>query len=276
MKVLIVAGISGAGKTLALKFLQDFGYFCIDNLPVEFMEDFFKRKGQTLKKCAIGIDIRERKYFPQFLKILKKNKPMCVVFLDCSSDVLVRRFVENRRRPPLAGKKDSILSAISKERKLLAEIKAIADILIDTSGLTPWELKSVLAKKLKIAVEKFHIEIVSFGFKWGLPQEVDFVFDVRFLPNPNYEKNLRKLTGFSKKVREFVIKNSTYKKFLSTTEALLKEVLKKYPQSGKNFLTIGCGCTGGRHRSVVFAEDLSSLLRKEGFFVSVNHRDIKK
>jgi len=275
VKVLIVAGISGAGKTLALKFLQDFGYFCIDNFPVEFMEDFFKKRKRTLKKCAIGIDIRERKYFPQFLEILKKHKPMDVIFLDCSSDVLLRRFVENRRRPPLAGSKDNILSAISKERKLLAEIKGVADIIIDTSGLTPWDLKNVLAKKLKIALEKFHIEITSFGYKWGLPQEVDFVLDVRFLPNPNYERNLRKLTGLSKKVRGFVVRDS-YKKFLSTTEALLREVLKKYPQSGKNFLTIGCGCTGGRHRSVVFAEDLKARLRKKNFAVSVTHRDIKK
>ncbi|PKN00308.1 MAG: RNase adapter RapZ [Elusimicrobia bacterium HGW-Elusimicrobia-2] len=268
----IITGVSGAGKTLALKFLQDAGYFCIDNLPVGMMDQCFSDQALASKRIAVGVDIREKEHFDLFIKLLEKNKSLKVIFLESRMDVLVRRFMENRRKPPFASAGQSILSALEDELKCLAPLRAEADLIIDTSDLNPWQLKNAIKGKLGFSAGAFTLILMSFGYKYGLPPEADMIYDLRYLPNPNYDPRLRSLTGRSARVASFVRKDPLYSQSLNSAARFLKLIIPAYKKTGKAFLTIGTGCTGGRHRSVVFAGDLKKKLDGK-YEVKIFHRD---
>ncbi|MCD6311685.1 MAG: RNase adapter RapZ [Elusimicrobia bacterium] len=270
--LVIVTGVSGAGKTLTLKFLQDMGYFCIDNLPVGMMDNFFREKALVPSKTAVGVDIREKAHFCFFIKLLEKNSSLKLIFLESRMDVLIRRFMENRRKPPLARSGQSISSALEDELKCLTPLRAGADLVIDTSDLNPWQLKNTIKRKLGFSGNAFTVDILSFGYKYGLPREADMVYDLRYLPNPNYDTRLRSLTGRSLRVASFVRRDELYGKTLKSVITFLKLIIPSYTKMGKSFLTIGVGCTGGRHRSVVFAGDLKKNLTGK-YNVKVFHRD---
>jgi len=269
---IIITGVSGAGKTLALKFLQDLGYFCIDNLPVGMMEFFFSDKSLVSNPAAVGVDIREKEHFNLFIKLLEKNKSIKLIFLDSRMDVLVGRFMENRRKPPFTRAGQSILSALDDELRCLAPLRASADIIIDTSDLNPWQLKNAIRRKLGCSSVSFSLIVQSFGYKYGLPPEADMIYDLRYLPNPNYEPGMRSLTGRSARVAAFLRKYPLYGASLKSAADFLKLIIPAYKKTGKAFLTIGAGCTGGRHRSVVFALDLKKKLGGQ-YDVKIFHRD---
>ncbi|MEA2081674.1 MAG: RNase adapter RapZ [Elusimicrobiota bacterium] len=273
--IIIITGVSGAGKTLALKFLQDAGYFCIDNLPVGMMDNFFHEKSFAGVCTAVGVDIREKGHFDLFVKMLEKNKSLKLIFLESRADILIGRFMENRRRPPLSRSGQSILSALRDELGFLAPLRAEADLVIDTSDLNPWQLKNTIKRKLGFSEKGFAVEVLSFGYKYGLPREADMIYDLRFLPNPNYDAGLRGLTGRSSTVAFFVRKDPLYGKAVKSAAAFLKLIIPSYRKTGKSFMTIGAGCTGGRHRSVVFAEDLKKKLSVK-YNVKIFHRDVER
>ncbi|PIU18987.1 MAG: RNase adapter RapZ [Elusimicrobia bacterium CG08_land_8_20_14_0_20_44_26] len=275
MPTVIITGISGAGKTLALKFMQDLGYFCVDNLPVNLMERFFSEERRRHGKLAVGIDIREKKHFPLFLKITAKIKPHKIIFLECSTEELVRRFKANRRKPPLARANQNIFSALGKERIIFEKIKAVSDMVIDTSELNPWQMKQKLLERLSFAGGAFQIDILSFGYRFGVPSEADMIYDVRFLPNPNYNRLLAPLSGEHPKISKFVSGSALYKKTLNKAAEFLRMILPAYKETGKSYFTVAVGCTGGRHRSVVFAEGIRKKLSGE-YGTKVFHRDIRK
>jgi len=269
---IIITGVSGAGKTLTLKFLQDMGFFCIDNLPVGLMDNFFREKTLIAAKTATGVDIREKAHFNLFIKLLEKNKSLKLIFLESRMDILIRRFMENRRKPPFARPGQSIASALDDELKCLAPLRARADMVIDTSALNPWQLKNTIKRKLGFSANAFTVDVLSFGYKYGLPREADMIYDLRYLPNPNYDVRLRALTGRSERVVSFVRKDPLYGKTLKSVAAFVKLIIPSYMKMGKSFLTIGVGCTGGRHRSVVFAADLKKNLTGK-YNVKLFHRD---
>lgn len=272
---IIITGVSGAGKTLTLKFLQDMGYFCIDNLPVGLMDDFFHEKTLATAKTAVGVDIREKAHFNLFIKLLEKNRSLKLIFLESRMDILIRRFMENRRKPPFARSGQSISSALDDELECLVPLRARADLVIDTSALNPWQLKNTIKRKLGFSGNGFTVDVLSFGYKYGLPQDADMIYDLRYLPNPNYDVRLRALTGRSARVASFVRKDPLYGKTMKSAVAFLKLIIPSYMKMGKSFLTVGVGCTGGRHRSVVFAADLQISLR-EKYNVKMFHRDVRR
>ncbi|MBU3956011.1 RNase adapter RapZ [bacterium] len=272
---IVITGVSGAGKTLALKFLQDMGYFCIDNLPVGMMDNFFHEKNIVPSKTAVGVDIREKNHFNLFIKLLEKNMSIKLIFLESRKDILIRRFMENRRKPPLARSGQSISSALDDELKCLAPLRGASDLVIDTSDMNPWQFKNMIKRKLGFSGNVFTVDVLSFGYKYGLPADADMIYDLRYLPNPNYNVSLRPLIGCSPRVASFVRKDPLYGKTLRAACAFLKLIIPPYMEMGKSFLTIGVGCTGGRHRSVVFAEDLKIYLRGK-YNVKILHRDAGK
>jgi len=277
-KFFIITGISGAGKTQALKIFGDFGFYCIDNLPLALFKDFeayVKTRG-NLENIALGIDIREGeriKDLPAMIKIMKEQgfNPK-LVFLDASDEVLLRRFSETKRKHPLS---EQLLTAISQERSFLDPIKQIADSVINTSNLTLGELKEKISKVLDItSSQEMNISIVSFGYKNGLPLEADTVFDVRFLTNPYYEPGLKDKTGLDPEVRDFLENVPYTKDFLTKLTDMVVYLIPKYIKEGKSYLTIAIGCSGGRHRSVYMAHNLAENLRAKGFKASEFHRDV--
>lgn len=278
---LIITGMSGAGKTQALKCLEDMNFFCIDNMPVDLIHKFIELRnvlGNKFDKAVLGIDIRAGKSLNSFFDVLsdikRKNIEYRIIFLDANDSVLVRRFSETRRRHPL-GK--NLLLAIKEERKQLEQIRAQADKLIDTSNLTLSDLKAELTSILGItAKEKMVISLISFGYKYGLPLDADLVFDVRFLPNPNYIPRLKLKTGNDDIIRKFVLNNRVSKKFIKKVCDLLDLLLPLYVKEGKSYLTIATGCTGGQHRSVVITNFLAQFLQKKKYIVQVQYRDINK
>ncbi|HCJ66885.1 MAG TPA: RNase adapter RapZ [Elusimicrobia bacterium] len=277
----IITGISGAGKSQALKSFEDMGFFCVDNLPTTLIPKFGEIVNQSegkLSKVALGIDIREGEFLDTFFDFLNELKRQGfnykIIFLEANTRILVRRYSETRRRHPL-GK--SIIEGIREERKRLTEIKARADKIIDTSNLTPGELKEVVTKFLR-PMEKgiLNLSIISFGYKYGLPPDVDLIFDVRFLPNPQYENLLRNLDGNEEKIQRYVLDNPVGKSFLKKFFSLIEFLIPWYIKEGKSYLTIGIGCTGGKHRSVVVANALKKFLEKKKFVLKLLHRDIDK
>jgi UPF0042 nucleotide-binding protein len=275
---ILLTGLSGAGKTVALNALEDSGFFCVDNLPVKLIKTFVNLCSKTpaITKVAIGVDIRGDKFLTDFKEItpdLKKKQKMETIFLEAKEDILLSRFKETRRPHPL-GLKD-IKSSIKKEVKLLSLIKKDADKIIDTSRLTPHQLRELIIsfflgeKKRKMA-----INLISFGYKYGIPLEADLLFDVRFLPNPYFIKELKKHPGTSAKVKNFVLKQEDTISFLDKLQPLLDNIIPKYVKEGKSYLTIGIGCTGGMHRSPAISEELKKRLKKKKLNVSVVHRDL--
>lgn len=282
---LILTGMSGAGKTIALKNLEDFGFNCIDNLPVALLDKFIELFLQSKKreKVALGIDSRNIQDLDRISERLQyweeeAQIPFTIVFLDARDDVLIQRYKETRRAHPLA-KEGRIETGIALERKKLAFLREHADIIIDTSKLLTRDLRRQL---FSIFVEdreykNLQVNIVSFGFKYGLPEDLDLLFDVRFLPNPYYDSALRNHTGLEKEIQNFVFQDGNAERFLTKLEDLFHFLLSLYIAEGKNQLVIGIACTGGKHRSVTISEKLYQSLKEFGNIgLNLDHRDINK
>ena len=285
MRLVIVTGMSGAGKTNALKMLEDMGFYCVDNLPIPLVEKFAELTLSNqggIRNAALGIDIRSGDELSALDRIFdewsRKRVPYEILFLDASSETLIKRYKETRRAHPLAGE-GRIDSGIEKERLKLAFLKEEADYIIDTSKLLTKELKAEL-EKIFMANESYknlYITILSFGFKYGIPSDADLVFDVRFLPNPYYVDELRPKTGEDQEVRDYVMQNGTADIFLNKLYDMLEFLIPGYVLEGKNQLVIAIGCTGGKHRSVTIAKAVYERLKShEEFGLKIEHRDIDK
>jgi len=280
----IITGLSGAGKSTALKNFEDLGYFCVDNLPTTLIPKFAEiclQLKYKIKKVALGIDIREGDFLDDLFSSLEELGKMGfshqILFLEAGNSVLVRRYSETRRKHPLDKEGRSILEVIIKERKRLMGIKERADKIIDTTTLTPQEFKQVVFSSFREVPEldTMNVSLVAFGYKYGIPVDADLVIDTRFLPNPHYIERLRPLTGNNPEVSRFVLKSSVTQKFLRKYFALLKFLIPYYIREGKSYLTIAVGCTGGRHRSVIVVNELNKFLGKK-CPVKTQYRDIEK
>ncbi len=281
-KFLIITGVSGSGKTVTSRFLEDLGYYCMDNLPSKLIPSFVKlwrEKEVEIGPVAIVVDVRESGFSTEFAKVLRSIREKVsphVLFLETSDSVLIKRFSESRRPHPLS-KGISILEAVALERKRLAEIKKLSDEVIDTSQMSILELKKVLTHKFATKRSiKLQVMIVSFGHKYGIPLDSDLVFDTRFLPNPFYIDGLRDKTGKSSAVKDFILNSTETKKFLVELFRHIDYLMPKFVDERKATLTISIGCTGGKHRSVVLADVLRKHLKENHYSVRVNHRDIYK
>ena len=283
-RLVIITGMSGSGKGSVAEALEDIGYFCADNLPVDLIPKFgelCRQVGGTISRAALVVDIRggeALEHFPAIHAQLKKDKlKPTLIFMEASNGALRRRFSETRRPHPLVGNL-SLVEGIRKERRMLRPIRRIADIVIDTTRLNVHELREVVRGKFLKAKRQrsLLISIQSFGFRFGVPQESDLVFDVRFLPNPNFVPTLKKKTGQDAEVRRYVKSFPRSKQFLNRLFEFISYLLPNYLREGKSYLTASIGCTGGRHRSVTIAEDLSARLSKEGFACKVVHKDIHR
>lgn len=280
----IITGLSGAGKTQAMKVLEDLGYFCIDNLPPALLPqlvELHSQSGQD-RKYAIAIDVRVREYFSDLHKALSwldsSGHQYFLLFLDCSDSVLIRRFSETRRLHPLHKTREtpeSIEASIAAERRLLADARSIADVVLDTSDLRPMDLRQRLIEiyEGKPLHESVTVEIFSFGYKFGAPADADMVFDVRFIPNPYYVDKLRPMTGEDKGVYDYVMQFPITKEFLQKAADLVATLIPGYAREGKARLTIGIGCTGGQHRSVAVAIALQKYLAELDVPSTVRHRE---
>ena len=284
MRFVIVTGMSGAGKSSALKMLEDVGYFCVDNLPTRLLCRFAELtldKTANISNVALGIDIRSGASIDEFLEELKKVNEMGVkfeiLFLNASNRILIKRYKETRRNHPLA-RNGRIEDGIEKEREAVDVLKKHADYVIDTSKLLTRELKAEIDRIFVREEEyaNFNVAAVSFGFKFGIPADVDLVFDVRFLPNPYYDLSLRPLTGNDGPIQEFVMKHEESRVFLEKLEDMLKFLIPNYIKEGKYNLVIGIGCTGGKHRSVTITNALAEKLKQLPYPVKVEHRDITR
>ena len=281
-ELVIVTGISGAGKASALKDFEDLGYHAVDNLPLELLPDFagLVRKSDEIERAVIVVDVREGQtldQLPDLLKRVKKLLPTRVVFLDAQDAVLVRRYSETRRPHPLRGT-ETVWRSIVEERQLLDPVRNLADTLIDTSNFNVHELRAHIQARFghQDQTKQLLVSCLSFGFKNGVPLDADMVFDVRFLPNPHFVPEFRKLTGKDPKVVAYVRGFPQSKEFLERVTELMLYLLPHYVQEGKSYLTVGFGCTGGQHRSVMMAEEISKLLKKAGYQAKAVHRDIPR
>ena len=284
MKLVIVTGMSGAGKTVALKMLEDIGFYCVDNLPISLVDKFVQlvSGGTDIKKTALGLDIRSGEELENLDEILenwrRSNVDVQVLFLDASDAVLIKRYKETRRTHPLAGA-GRLENGIEKEREKLAFLKREADYIIDTSMLLTRELRKELEKIFlqDARYKNMYVTVLSFGFKYGVPEDADLVFDVRFLPNPYYDEHLRPLTGQVQAVRDYVMRGTTAEIFLKKLYDMIDFLLPNYINEGKNQLVIAVGCTGGKHRSVTIARALYEHLEAAGEYgIRIDHRDIDK
>lgn len=284
MRFVIVTGMSGAGKSSVLKMLEDIGYFCVDNLPIQLILKFAQLaydQSSQLDKVALGIDIRSGQALDGLNEILvearSKGYSYEILYLDTGNEVLVKRFKETRRNHPLSGT-GRVDAGIELEREKLEFLKKQADFIIDTSQLLIRELKSEINKIFVQEQEygNFYITILSFGFKYGIPTDCDLVFDVRFLPNPYYDQELKPQTGNDKPVYEYVMSSPKANEFLDKLGDMLEFLIPNYIEEGKNQLVVGIGCTGGKHRSVSIANALSDRLSYLEYGFKVEHRDIKK
>ena len=286
MRLVIVTGMSGAGKSTALKMLEDIGYFCVDNLPVPLIPKFAELlavPGTEMNKAALGVDIRSGQSFQELANVLKVlDEGGCqyeILYLESSDDVLVKRYKETRRFHPLAGSDGRVEDGLKRERELLGFLKKKADYLVDTSHMLTRELKAELNKIFVRNKEykNLYITVLSFGFKYGIPNDADLVFDVRFLPNPYYIEELRPMSGNDQPVRDYVMNNDTAKQFLTKLTDMVEFLIPNYISEGKTQLVIGIGCTGGKHRSVTLANELYEALKEnENYGIRIEHRDIGK
>ncbi|HAT53880.1 MAG TPA: RNase adapter RapZ [Lactobacillus sp.] len=283
LKLVTITGMSGAGKTVAMQSFEDLGYFVMDNMPPKLLPKFWQlvRQSGNVKKVALVVDLRSREFFDDLQEMLAISSSAgtvdtSVLFLDASDAELVARYKETRRAHPLA-MDGRVLDGIHQERSLLSEMKERADLVINTDSLTPRQLRETISERFDTQDEhaEFHVEVLSFGYKYGLPIDADIVMDVRFLPNPYYVPELKALTGRDQAVYDYVMAQPATESFYSQFLSLLTLTLPGYQKEGKTSLTIAIGCTGGQHRSVAIAERLGKDLGKN-YRVHVSHRDVNK
>ena len=283
--LIVITGLSGAGKSQAMRFLEDLGCFCVDNLPPALIPTFFhlcEQSNSAGAGVAIVSDVRSGALFKDFVETIhtlkSENVSHELLYLDCNTATLIRRFKEVRRNHPLQASGSSMEVAIESERARLVPIREIADRVIDTSKLSSSEFRKVLIGNLfsESAATAVSLHVMSFGFKYGVPTDVDFVFDVRFLPNPYYDPDLRHQTGEDDPVYQYVMRADLADAFFNQTAALLESTFDAFVEKGKTAISIGIGCTGGRHRSVAFAKRLAKHFKQQGRNTSLSHRDMVK
>ena len=285
MEILIISGLSGAGKSKAASFLEDMGFYIVDNMPAAMIlkfAEFCTVSNGRYDRVALVYDVRTANSFTEFFEVLDKLKAMdcqCrMLFLEASPETVIKRYKETRRRHPLRDGADSLEEAVRQERALMQPVKDRADYVIDTSRLSTAQLRSELLRLFDTRGEKagMTVNVTSFGFKYGLPMEADLVMDVRFMPNPYYIEALRPKTGLDRDVYEYVFKFQQTKDFMKRLEDLLTFVLPLYAEEGKTSLTLAVGCTGGHHRSVAVTHALTEFIHQQGYPVTENHRDLAR
>lgn len=282
MDFVIVSGLSGAGKSVAIKSFEDIGYYCVDNLPAALIPTFADLIVQSkIERVALGIDVRERDFFVGLFDVLeglqKSGHGIEILYLEAREEMLVRRFSETRRRHPLA-QDSSVSDGIRLEQQQLADLRQRATCILDTSDFNVHELRDVIQTTYSTENAKGRMQIVvmSFGYKYGVPYNTDLVFDVRFLPNPHFDAELRDYTGLDPRVVRFVYGDARSQYFMARLQDFLTMLVPLYADEGKSYLTISIGCTGGRHRSVATVEEIGGVLRQSGYRVACHHRDIEK
>jgi RNase adapter protein RapZ len=284
IRLVIVSGLSGAGKTVALRALEDTGFFCLDNLPVTLIESFLStiESRASMRNVGIGVDIREITFLGDAYRIistLKERYAIEILFLEAEKAVMIRRFKETRRPHPMITNKGaaSIEEAIEEEKRQLMVLRESADKIVDTSNYTPHQLRQLIISTYGRveSTQKLNIALISFGYKFGIPQNVDLLFDVRFLPNPYFVPSLRALTGLDRSVADFVLASGDTKELLARCNNLLDFLIPQYIKEGRAYLVIGVGCTGGKHRAPVIVQELvKNVQLNSGIEVVVTHRDI--
>lgn len=282
IRLVVVSGPSGSGKSTAVKALEDLGFFCVDNMPVALLPKFMELLVQSgeIFKVAACIDVREREFLKEFAPVLGGLKAagyrIELIYLEASDDVLLRRFSETRRKHPLAVS-ESPVEGLTRERVILNEVKSHADKIIDTTEFNVHQLRDLIKEYFSgVAGEKMTVNVISFGFRYGIPTDADLVFDIRFLPNPYFIDSLKPLDGTDNRVKEYVLGRDETREFLRRLKDFLEYLLPLYGHEGKSYLTIAIGCTGGRHRSVAVAEELVAGLNTGAVLVRRRHRDIHK
>lgn len=284
LRVVIITGLSGSGKTTALRALEDIGFFCVDNLPVVLLPKFLDittKSSPEIKRVAMVMDLRERsflkKYEDIFSRLKEKGYRIEILFLDSSDESLLRRFSVTRRAHPLS-EKGSVMEGIRQEREKLSALKEMADQVIDSTSTNVHQLKDIVQRYFLPASEhqKVIINVISFGYRYGLPADADLVFDVRFLPNPYFVEDLKEFNGQNEDVRDYVLKNEKSEIFLEKVFDLMTYLIPLYDREGKVRLNVALGCTGGKHRSVVMADQLGAHFAEMKYIVNVTHRDISK
>jgi len=276
--IVIITGLSGSGKTVALRALEDSDFYCVDNLPITLIDSFVSEasKDREIRKIGIGIDIREKGFLSDVnsvLKILRDKYRTEILFLEAEKDVLIRRFKETRRPHPLGW---NIEEAIQTEKGRLTPLREAADRIVDTSSFTPHQLRQFISSLYKIQTGKkaMTVVLISFGFKLGTPQNIDLLFDARFLPNPNFIPELKLLKGTDKAVSDYVFKHQTAKAYVKKIKEFIDFLIPLYIKEGRSYLTIGIGCTGGNHRSPAIVEKLKGYIKKHPIDLSIVHRDL--
>lgn len=280
--IVIISGLAGSGKTVALRALEDQGFYCVDNLPVTFIKPFASiiTSDDRQRRIGIGVDIREKEFLPSVkavLKALRKKYNVEIIFLEADRDALIRRFKETRRPHPLTSAGIHLDEAITMEKDLLEPIREEADRILDTTAYTPHQLRQTISSFYRPHGQDsaMVITIISFGFKYGVPQNIDLLFDVRFIPNPHFVPELRDMNGTDKAVRNFVLTPPATIEFMDKTADLLNFLIPHYVNEGKAYLTVGFGCTGGRHRSPAIAEAMAKTIKMmQNVDIDIIHRDI--
>ncbi len=285
MNIVIITGLSGAGKTEALKYFEDAGYYCIDNLPAPLLLEiieYFSVKDRTINSAAFAIDLRSGYFFDEIYKTLdelkKRKKKYRILFLEATRSAIIKRYSLTRRKHPLV-RDGNLGQGVDEEIEKMSRLRSIADVVIDTSLLNSREMRLAITERMMSDVEKsklMQISINSFGYKYGVPESMDIVMDVRFIPNPFYDDELKDLNGKDDKVINSVLNSNETKKFMSIFERLLDFLVPNYIAEGKSYLAIGIGCTGGKHRSVVISDRIYEYLKAKGYSIKIYHRDIGK
>jgi len=281
LKVLVVSGISGSGKTTFIRALEDSGYFCVDNFPLILLLKFLElcaTTSATINKCAFVIDVRERSFFDEgmgILTTLKERYNTEIIFLESPDSILLKRFRETRRSHPL-DTASNIIEALAEERRLMSWIKDMSDRVIDTSQFTPHELRRFVLNTYSENGIQMKVTLTSFGYTYGIPLEADMVFDVRFLPNPFFVDALKDKTGLTDEVKAYITSNETYKTYFGLLFDFIAYLIPLFEKEGKSYLTIAFGCTGGKHRSPAIVQELATQLSLMNYPTTVVHRDINK
>jgi len=281
MKTVILSGISGSGKTTFLRALEDVGFFCVDNFPLVLLEKFpelLQLTGSKISRCALVVDIREKDFFEDWKHLLidaKLKHGAEIIFLEGSDESILNRYRETRRTHPIPGT-PNVKDALKEERRLLGWIKEIADSIVDTSQFTPHELRRFVLNTYGHEDTKMKINLMSFGYAYGLPMEADMVLDVRFLPNPYFIDGLREKTGLSDEVKGFIRSQAEYRQYFDMLLNFLTYLIPLYEKEGKSYLTVSIGCTGGKHRSVAIVDALAEHFVEKDYNVSTTHRDVER